>query len=230
MKKIITLFLLGISQLALAQADIQIQDPIELRRVAEDFLRLQTTGHLGKVDITTGQIDSRLKLPACLNLSAFLPQGSKTWGKMTLGIRCTAPKPWTIYLSAQVKVSGDYYVAATPLLQGQIITANDISKVSGDLSTLPVGVITNPAQIIGRSLATSLTSGSVLRMEALKASLAVQQGQSVRVTSTGTGFQVTTDGLALNNANEGQIAKAKTLSGQVVSGIARIGGIIEINY
>lgn len=230
MKKIITLFLLGISQLALAQADIQIQDPIELRRVAEDFLRLQTTGHLGKVDITTGQIDSRLKLPACLNLSAFLPQGSKTWGKITLGIRCTVPKPWTIYLSAQVKVSGDYYVAATPLLQGQIITANDISKVSGDLSTLPVGVITNPAQIIGRSLATSLTSGSVLRMEALKASLAVQQGQSVRVTSTGPGFQVTTDGLALNNANEGQIAKAKTLSGQVVSGIARIGGIIEINY
>lgn len=230
MKNIISLFLLGISQLALAQTDSRIQDPIELHRIAEEFLRVQTSGHPGKVEITTGQIDNRLKLPACLDLSAFLPQGSKPWGKITLGIRCSAPKPWTIYLSAQVKVAGDYYVAAKPLLQGQIITANDISKVNGDLSTLPVGVVTNPAQIIGRTLGASLTSGSVLRLEALKAALAVQQGQSVRVTSAGPGFQVTTDGVALNNANEGQIAKAKTLSGQVISGIARAGGIIEINY
>ena len=35
---------------------------------------------------------------------------------------------------------------------------------------------------------------------------------------------------AMTNANEGQMAQARTAAGQVVSGIAKAGGILEINY
>ena len=124
----------------------------------------------------------------------------------------------------------DYYVAATPLSSGQLISATDIRKVNGDLTSLPIGAITTPSQAIGRALNISLTSGSVLRTDAIKSTLAIQQGQSIKVISTGPGFQVSTEAMALNNANEGQIAKAKTISGQMISGIARIGGIIDISY
>jgi len=34
----------------------------------------------------------------------------------------------------------------------------------------------------------------------------------------------------LTNGSEGQMVQAKTAAGQVVSGIAKAGGILEINY
>jgi flagella basal body P-ring formation protein FlgA len=229
-KKIVALLCLGVWGINSSYAGLKTQDLATMQQTAKDFLVSQTAGLPGKVTITIGRVDSRLNLPACTGLTPFLLQGSKTWGKITMGIKCTAPKPWTIYLSAHVQAIGDYYVAATSLSQGQLINPNDIIKVSGDLSSLPVGVITDPTQIIGRSLSISLISGSPLRLDALKASLVVQQGQSIRVISAGSGFQVGADAIALNNAAEGQIAKAKMPSGQVISGIAKTGGVIDVSY
>ena len=230
MKIVLALLCLVNFGLAFAQSELQFQDTNGLRLAAEEFLLMQTKGIPGQTSIKIGKIDNRIKLPVCLNLSPFMLPGSKPWGKISMGIRCTAPSPWTIYVSAQIQVSADYYVTTTPLSQGQLIAFSDIRKVSGDLSSLPSGVITNANQVIGRSLITSLASGSVLRMDVLKTTPVIQQGQSIRVISAGQGFQVTTEGSALNNANEGQIAKAKTTSGQLVSGIARIGGIIDVSF
>ena len=56
------------------------------------------------------------------------------------------------------------------------------------------------------------------------------QGQSVKLVSQGPGFKVSSDGRAINNALEGQIAQVRSASGQVISGVARAGGIIEVNY
>lgn len=228
----IALALLGLATLSSswAQSEAPFQDTNSVRRIAEEFLLQQAAGHPGQVSVSIGKIDNRLKLPNCASLSPFLLQGNKPWGKINLGIRCTAPSPWTIYVSAQVQVTADYYVTANPLSQGQLVSAADLRKISGDLSTLPVGVITNPSQAIGKAVLSSLASGSVLRMDAFKISPAVQQGQSIKVVGAGSGFQVTTEGLALNTAGEGQVAKAKTSSGQLVSGIARVGGIIEISF
>jgi flagella basal body P-ring formation protein FlgA len=64
----------------------------------------------------------------------------------------------------------------------------------------------------------------------LQQSLVVQQGQSVKVVSRGAGFQVANEGKALNNAAAGQVAQVRLGSGQVVSGIARASGVVEINY
>ena len=216
--------------LSFGQSTPQFQDTNVLRTVAEEFLSTQTTSSLGKASITIGKIDPRLKLPACINLSPFLMPGSKPWGKITIGIRCLNSTSWVIYVSAQVSVTVDYYVTATTLSLGQMITSADIRKVNGDLSILPVGAITNPSQAIGKLLNISLISGSVLRTDALKSMLAIQQGQSIKVISTGPGFQVSTDAMALNNANDGQIAKAKTIYGQLISGVARTGGIIDVSF
>jgi flagella basal body P-ring formation protein FlgA len=41
---------------------------------------------------------------------------------------------------------------------------------------------------------------------------------------------VSSEGKALNNATDGQIAQVRTSSGQTVSGIARTGGIVEVLY
>lgn len=224
---LLTLLLCGS---ALAQEAASRQQHAALREAAEQFLHAQTDGLPGNASITIGTIDPRLNLPACASPEAFFPPGSRAWGKTTVGVRCTVPTPWTVFIAATVRVRGDYIVAAAPLARGQTVSAGDLAKTKGDLTMLPVGAITDPSQALGRTLALSVPAGAPLRQDTLRAQQAIQQGQTVRVTSAGPGFQVSTEGRALNNAAEGQVAQARTPSGQVVSGVARIGGIIEVVY
>lgn len=205
-------------------------DPAQIRLQVEHFLNVQTAGLPGQVTVKVGQIDQRLALPMCAVVEPFLPNGARLWGKTSVGVRCSAPSPWTIYVPASIKVSGDYVIAAAPLAQGQLLSAADLAKVSGDLTSLPNGIITDPAQAIGKTLAVSLQAGAPLRSDAVRSQNAVQQGQTVRLMTTGPGFSVSGEGRALNNATEGQIVQARTGSGQVVSGVARIGGVVEVSY
>ena len=206
------------------------QDLTVLQQAAQDFMQVQATGLPGTVSIAVDPVDPRLILPACAAPQAFMPNGGRLWGKTSIGIKCTAPSPWVIYVRATVQVIAEYIVTSAPLAQGQTIGPNDISKVKGDLSALPNGIITEESQAIGRTVATSLALGTPLRQDTLRSQRVVQQGQAVRVVSIGPGFQITTEARAMSNASEGQLAQARTPAGQVVSGIAKAGGILEINY
>ena len=205
------------------------QEHEKIRQVATEFLLQTSTAQPGDAEISVGPIDTRLTLASCQALVPFLPPGSKAWGKTTVGIRCTAPVAWTVYLRANVQITADYYVAAHSLSKGQVLAIDDLSKIKGEISNLPVGFISNPDQAIGKAIQNSVSSGTLLRMDALKSPAVVQQGQSVRVVSIGNGFQVATDAQAITNASEGQIAKARTASGVTLSGVAKAGGIIEIS-
>ncbi len=215
---------------AVAQSSIAQQDPAATRLIAEEFLKTQATGLPGQVSVVVGAIDPKLKLAGCAAPEAFFPAGGKAWGKTSVGVRCLAPTPWTIYISATVRVMGEYLTTSAPLAQGQIIGLKDISKQKGDLAALPPGILTDPSQAIGRTAVISLSSGMPIRQDVLRIQQAVQQGQSVRVISAGPGFSVSVEAKALTSATEGQMLQAKTSTGQIVSGIAKLGGIVEVAY
>jgi len=216
-------------QIRMADAP-QRQDLPSLQQLAEQFLQSQAAGMPGEVTVSTDPVDSRLSLTACFDPQAFMPNGARLWGRTTVGIKCVAPAPWTIYVRANIRVIADYLVAATPLRSGQTIGAGDITRMHGDLSTLPNGVATDENQVIGRISSMALRAGTPLRMDALRSQQVVQQGQTVRIVSNGPGFQISAEARALSNASEGQTAQARTAAGQVISGIAKAGGILEVNY
>lgn len=226
----------GIAMLALMQCAFatsanlpERQDLSLLKNKIEEFLLTQSTGYPGKVMVTAGAIDPNLRLAQCPAPEVFLPSGSRAWGKTSVGIRCSAPI-WTIYAQAKVSVKAQYLVAATPLAQGHIVTGQDVLLEEGELTQLPAGVFTDAAQAVGRTVSLSMVAGSVLRQDMLKLAPVVQQGQSVLLTSNGNGFSVTSEGKALNNANEGQVVQVKVESGSVVRGIARNGGKVEVAF
>lgn len=212
------------------QQQTQQQDLGELKQAAMQFLKQLAPPANAEVSITLGEIDSRLNLGRCDRLTPFLPQGSKSWGKISLGIRCSEPVNWTVFLPANVKVSTDYYVTSHSISAGQILGMEDLSKTSGDISQLPVGTVLNPEQAIGKTLRVGLAAGGVLRTDMLKSPLIIQQGQTVKVIIGGPGFQVSTEAQSLSNASEGQVVRAKTQAGQTISGIAREAGVVEIAY
>lgn len=201
-----------------------------LSTALDNYLRIQTQGLPGKVTYSIGRLDQHAREAPCSAYEPFLPQGSRLWGRTTVGVRCLAPDAWTIYVPVQISIAGSYLVTARQLNRGQVLSASDVFAQRGDLGALPASVVTDPAQAIGKTVKNGVAAGQPLRSDLLIAPWAVQQGQSVKLQSTGAGFSVSNEGKALNNASDGQIAQVRTASGQVVSGIARPGGIVEVTY
>jgi len=221
----------------LAQAQ-QVQQPVAagrqnvaaLRTVAEQFLKTETAGLPGEVAVKVGAIDTRTALAACPAPEAFLQPGARAWGKTTVGIRCTAPSNWTLFVQAQVNVKAEYVAAALPLAQGQPIEQSQLVLVKGDIAAMPNGIVTDMAQAIGRTPTVSLAAGTPLRLDNLRSKPVVQQGQAVRLVSNGSGFSVSGEGKAIGNAGEGQVVQVRTSGGSVVSGTAKAGGMVEVAF
>lgn len=207
----------------------QKQDIAVLKQKINDFLTVQAVGYPGKVMVKAGSIDPNLKLAACPDVNVFMPNGSRPWGKTSVGVSCASPT-WTIYVQATVSVHAQYLVASAPLIQGQQVTQQDMLFESGDLTQLPAGIFTDMAQAVGRTVNISMKAGTVLRQDMLKASPVVQRGQTVMVVSNGQGFSVSAEGQAMTKASEGQVVQVKVANGQLVSGIARTGGKVEVVY
>ncbi len=195
-----------------------------------EYLRTQSQGLPGIVSVTVGQIDRNIRLANCPVLEVFMPQGSRVWGKTSVGVRCNLQPNWIIYVQANVSVSARYVVASLPLAQGHVIGAEDLIFESGDLAQLPAGIFTEMSQVVGRSLNISITPGAVLRQEMLRQPSVVQQGQAVKLVSSGVGFDITADGKALNKASVGQVVQVKVPNGQVISGIARSDGVVDVKF
>jgi flagella basal body P-ring formation protein FlgA len=215
---------------ACAQTAPARQDVAAIGRVVEQFLATQTAGMPGQVTIRVTPVDPRANLAACAAPQAFLAGGSRPWGKTTVGVRCSEPANWTIYVAAHVQVMADYIATARPIAQGEVIGEQDVVKMHGDLAALPAGVVTDSSAVVGRTLAVSLRSGMPLRQDALRQKQAVQQGQMVKLMTSGQGFRISSEARALNNAADGQVAQVRTASGQVVSGVARSGGVVEVVF
>lgn len=206
------------------------QDLSAINQAAEQFLRDKTRDLSDTINVFTEPLDQRINLAVCRQMETFIPNGGRLWGKTSVGVKCASPASWTIYVQATVQIIADYVATATPISAGQTITPDHLTLLKGDLATLPASIITSPDQAIGRIAGASIRSGTPLRMDALRSQPVVQQGQSVRLMTVGQGFEISMEGTALNTATEGQIVRAKTASGQTITGIAKLGGIVEVRF
>ena len=166
-------------------------------------------------------------LPACDALEPFLPGGARLWGRVSVGVRCTSGQPWTRYVPAYVAIRSNYYVAARPISAGQVLTLADAAVREGDLAALPRDVVVDPAHFDGVTTLNTIASGAPLRRESLRAAVAVQQGQNIRMRTRGPGFVVSTEGKAMASAAIGATVQVKMSGGQLLSGIVLADGTVE---
>jgi len=203
------------------------QDPDAIRRTALAFLQQQIAGLPGKSTATVAAAFPR-GLAACTTLEPFLPTGARLWGRTTVGVRCAGERPWTVYLQAKVAVQATYYVAARQIAPGEPLTAADLVARDGDLTVLPLAVITDPAQAVGATALARISAGLPLRQDMLKSAASVSAGQTVRVVAAGPGFTISAEGSALANAAPGQSIRVRMAAGQIVTAIVKDAGTVEI--
>ncbi|KHK60787.1 flagellar basal body P-ring biosynthesis protein FlgA [Burkholderia sp. A9] len=203
------------------------QDPESIRRTALAFLQQQVAGLPGKTTATVAAAFPR-GLAACTTLEPFLPTGARLWGRTTVGVRCAGERPWTVYLQAKVAVQATYYVAARQIAPGEPLSAADLVARDGDLTVLPLAVITDPAQAVGATALARISAGLPLRQDLLKSPASVSAGQTVRVVAAGPGFTISAEGSALANAAPGQSVRVRMAAGQIVTAIVKDAGTVEI--
>ncbi len=205
------------------------QPPEPVREAALRFLQAEAAGLPGEVSASVGRMDPLNQLPACAELVPFFPAGARAWGQTNVGIRCDSPVVWTVYLPARVEVRTEYLVVARPLRPGQIVGLADLRRETGDLAALPDATLTDPAQAVGHHVRIAVAAGAPLRADHLRLPPAVRQGQNVKVISRGAGFTVSSEGRALNGAVAGEQVRVRMPGGQVVTGLARNGGVVEVS-
>lgn len=220
-------FFVGIIHAALTvAATVTPQDGVT--SVVTQFLQKETQGLPGRVSYSIGALDPRTQINPCPAMEAFHPAGGRLWGKTTVGVRCQMQNGWTVYVPVQISVTANYLATSRPLSQGQIISQTDLLTQSGDLASLPSGILSEPTQAIGKTLRNSVAAGQPVRADMLSSPLIIKQGQAVKLIAGGSGFSVSGDGIALGNAAEGQTIQIRTPNGTTVSGVARQGNIVEI--
>ncbi|MEX3950443.1 flagellar basal body P-ring formation chaperone FlgA [Paraburkholderia sp. EG287B] len=203
------------------------QDGESIRAAALAFLQQQSAGLPGHVGITVAPVFPR-GLAACTSLEPFMPPGARTYGHTTVGVRCIGAKPWTLYVSARIAVDVTYYVASRQIGAGEALSAADFMPRAGDLANLPQTIITDPNQATGAVALARISAGLPLRTDMLRSAASVVIGQTVKVIAVGSNFTISAEGSALNNAEPGQQVRVRTSGGQIISGVVKDAGTVQV--
>lgn len=204
------------------------QDLAALRPVAEAFVLQQLHGTPGRIEVSVGWAEPRLRLAACDRPAAFAPPGARYWGNATVGVRCEGANSWTLYLPVSVSVKGPVVVTARALAKGETLGAGDVSVQELDLTQLPTGAAYDPEQVVGRVTKSPLAGGTVVRPNALRAPPVVRQGEAIRLAYAGEGFEVHGAGHALGAAGVGEDVEVRAQSGRVLRGRVRARGWVVV--
>ena len=90
---------------------------------------MQTSGLPGQGDFHRRRDRSAARAaPRAARMDVFSPPGSRLWGNSSVGVRCGAPTPWTIYVTVTVRVTGPYVASARALTAGQALTQGDLTR------------------------------------------------------------------------------------------------------
>lgn len=187
-------------------------------------------GLQSRIDVVVGEVDPRLQLAPCDRTEVFLPAGARFWGRGVAGIRCMGGATWSITLPVTVRVFGPALVASKALAAGAALQPEDVRTAEVEWTREAQGVVTTAAQLDQKVLARPIASGQPIALNALRAPQAVGQGEPVRVVGRGNGFSITADGIALASATAGQTVRVRTESGRILTGTARPGRLVEVQF
>lgn len=194
------------------------------------YLEQAATGLPGRVEISVGSLDERLKLAPCARVEPYIPASTRFWGKTQIGLKCTeGSSAWNVFLPIEVKVYGQALVATRSLSFGQPVGPGDVRLEEVEFTREPQGVaIADARQLEGKLTARNIGTGQMLRQEYFRAPPAIGAGDPVRVVYSGEGFNISTAGRALGSAAEGQPVRVQIDAGRIVQGVAKAGRIVEM--
>ncbi|MCC6715205.1 MAG: flagellar basal body P-ring formation protein FlgA [Gammaproteobacteria bacterium] len=180
--------------------------------------------------VVVGQLDPRLRLPACdTPLEGFVPGSMQGRTNVTVGVRCTGATPWTVYVPVRVSAPRPVVVLTRPVPRGAPLTAQDIDVELREVGGLGSGYFEDPAAVLGKVLTRPGSPGQVVVPTLVAGAVAVKRGQQVTLTANSGGILVRMEGTALADGSIGDRLKVKNnSSARVIEGTVLSDGSVEI--
>lgn len=211
----------------------QAQPGAELQSAAQNWLRTAVAGAQPgtlRMEVSVGGVDSRLKLAPCAQVEAYLPVGSRLWGKTRVGLRCSdGVARWNVSVPATVHAFGHAWVVKGHVPAGAVLAESDVVQAEVDWAEEVSPVLQDRAAWVGQVATRLLTTGQTLRQGMVKPAQVFQAGAQVRVIAQGVGFQISGDGQALSAGVLGQPARVRMDNGRVASGVVLDSHTVKID-
>lgn len=194
--------------------------PALLQQVRQLVMDKAATPGGPRVELQIGQLDARLRLAPCQKIEPYVPSGSRLRGASRVGLRCLEGSTrWNVYVPVTVSLFGPAVVMASDLPAGHTLQAADLRMAEVNLSESRSPPWTEPPRVLGRVLSHPVAAGQALRQDAVRPRQWFAAGETVQVRAVGGGFSIVGAGEALNAGMEGQMAKVRTESGKVITGM-----------
>ncbi|MFZ7310169.1 flagellar basal body P-ring formation chaperone FlgA [Comamonas jiangduensis] len=182
-----------------------------------------------RMEVQVGKLDPRLNLAPCLRVEAYLPSGSKLWGRTRIGMRCVeGAKPWNVFMPVTIRAFGPAWVLVNNVSMGEVLTHEHAMQSEVDWAESPHSIIALPDDWVGQTAARNLTAGMALRQTMVKAPEIFKPGAGVKVLVQGSGFAVTSSGKALESGSAGQNVRVRMENGRTVIGTVNQQGEVVV--
>lgn len=180
--------------------------------------------------VAAAHLDPRLRLVQCATpLDAFLPSNVPAAAKTTVGVRCSAPAPWTVYVPVNTEVEAPVLVLKRALAKQAIVTAADVELQTRRLPGTAAGFIGELSELTGRHLKRTLAAGTALSVDVLLADVLVKRGQQVTLLAANGPFEIRAQGQALSEGAANQRIRVQNLaSRKIVEGVVENAATVRV--
>ena len=184
----------------------------------------------GEASVSVGELDSRLKLPACDQpLETYDSPNGLSGGRGVVGVRCSGGTPWKLYVPVRVALLESVVVNRRPLVRGQALAREDLALEEVDTTTLQKAYFTRIEDVLGLRTKRAVAAGSTLHAGLLRRERLVKRGTQVQIIANAGGLYVTMRGKALADGGRGDRVRVENLaSGRVVTGTVSRPGVILV--
>lgn len=232
MKKIEHLLLL-ISLLLFSQVSfaLQFQTLESIQASVMEYLASQTN-LTAEHEITVNSLDKRLKLPQCSKpLEVFTANGVLKANRVSVGVRCSGEKAWSIYTTAYIRVFKDILVVAQTIPRGTLISRRHLTSERREVSKIRRGYYINYGQVINKQATRNLAPGTILHAGFLKEPKIISRGEKVTILASSKSFEIKMIGLALMDGLKGQRIRIKNeKSRRIIEATVIKPGLVTVNF
>lgn len=203
-----------------------------IRAAAQSYIKGLLPRTPGGSTVTVGTLDSRLRLARCPQpLTAVLPAGMQLQARVTVGVSCTGPVHWTLYVPVTIESTINVLVLTHSVSRDSHLTASDVSVETRTTAGPGTAYLGSAAELRNRTVRRPLAAGSVLSVDMFAPDLIIRRGQEVTLLSSGEAVEVRASGRAMSDGAAGSRIQVQNLSSlRVVEGVVESADIVRVAW
>jgi len=207
-------------------------EPLQSIRDAAENQALEIASERDNVVVRVGRLDRRLKLRRCAEALETAPgPGKRRIGRVSISVRCNAPKPWSLYVPVSISQRLRVVVASHPLERGDILRDDDLGYRELELKHAAHHFFTDKQRLIGRQVSRRIAADAPIRSNQTRRPTAIERGARISILSSTPGLRVRMAGKALDKGSVGDVIRVRNASsGRELDARVLSPGVVRVHH